>query len=683
MRNSFVSAFIVGLFLVLNNSALGDNPQNKNCDQTDCSECPQVSPYPDMGKTELNYKNGEYDGMQRIYYKNGKVWEESIYKNGKIDGIVKIYYKNGDLWEKQIFKNGILLDANHKPWNGPYKRLYKNGQIAAEAQYKDGLPQGEMKSYYENGKIKVIQDFITPERSILKTYTEKGVLKLEENILSNKYDGRQTLYYDNGKIQFEMTFKNNLPLGTRKDYSENGALKDEFTYLEGYKSWKYDEYYENGKIRKSGMFTGQTKADVKAEGITREYNENGQLKYELSYHHNKANGRAVNYYENGKIQSEVNWKDDVPTGIRKDYTKEGVLQAEYKYLDGYNKWEYILFYEDGKLMSSGFYTGGSPQKEMKQEGPYKEYYKNGRLKFEVTYKNNKKDGVQRKYFSDGTLRYEIPFKDGINQTYVAIENKDNILLQEIGVMQKVGDNTSPHEIFEKVKAVYKSWGTIKVKGVVITTTDTGGPKFRIHTDLDMILKKPNLFLITWTQLDQSMKESGAVWNDGQHQYHYMGYEQAYQIMKNEEQALHRASASSGSFENTIPYLFLNVWKGLYSIFDQLKDVKLEGIVKYNNEDCYVISGRPPHSQSVKFWISKSRSLIVKCLKVFDSSKDNLLTDKEIEEVLKNMGQKATESFKKSLRESLKRSQQESIHGLTVEIYNDISSPELGIKDLVL
>ena len=47
----------------------------------------------------------------------------------------------------------------------------------------------------------------------------------------------------------------------------------------------------------------------------------------------------------------------------------------------------------------------------------KEYYNNGKLKFEGFYKNNKRDGIGKEYYDNGKLKFEGEYKDGKRKGY--------------------------------------------------------------------------------------------------------------------------------------------------------------------------------------------------------------------------------------------------------------------------
>jgi len=113
------------------------------------------------------YKSDKIRGLEREYYKSGKIRGEFFYtKSGSIDGISKTYYENGKIMNEAIFIKDTV--------NVMYKAFYENGNIEFEVPFINGK---------ENG--------------VYKHYTEDGVLSWEIN-------------YTDGKM------------GERRDYDKNG-----------------------------------------------------------------------------------------------------------------------------------------------------------------------------------------------------------------------------------------------------------------------------------------------------------------------------------------------------------------------------------------------------------------------------------------------------------------------------
>jgi hypothetical protein len=167
---------------------------------------------------------------------------------------------------------------------------------------------------------------------------------------------------------------------------------------------------------------------------------------------------------------------------------------------------------------------------------------------------------------------------------------------------------TPSEILDKVTATYKSMETYKSDGTITSDIDTGGTKMTIETSFSILLKKPNLYLISWTQKNMpmpGMAQSGAVWSDGTQPYLYMGAMNAYSRMSSDELALGGATGISGGAANTIPSYFLSVFEEQPAPCSRIIDPKIEMSEKVGEEECYVIGGSSPISKREAIWGSQT------------------------------------------------------------------------------
>ena len=252
------------------------------------------------------------------------------------------------------------------------------------------------------------------------------------------------------------------------------------------------------------------------------------------------------------------------------------------------------------------------------------------------------------------------------------------------------EDLTPSKIFEKVKATYESMQTYKSQGIITSDIDSGAMKMNMETSFSILLKKPNLYLISWTQKDTpmpGMARSGAVWSDGTQPYLYMGMMNAYSKMGSDELALASATGISNGAAFTIPSLFLSVFKWRPVPFSRLKDPKMEKTEKVGEEDCYVIRGASSISKEEAFWISKSRNLILKYYRSLEPPEGGVamreMTDEELEGAIRGMGLKVTEESKQKMREMMKTSgdalKAAQLKGLSREVHREISFPEMDAK----
>ncbi len=118
----------------------------------------------------LPYKKIE-NGNSKIvcYFPNGKKSIEVNYTNGELNGVRTTYCSNGNVVEVESF----LYNQSH----GPTKSYYPNGKIKTEENYYYGSNQGVFKDYYESGKLRKESYYVNGvEHGVTKYYNEAGVL---------------------------------------------------------------------------------------------------------------------------------------------------------------------------------------------------------------------------------------------------------------------------------------------------------------------------------------------------------------------------------------------------------------------------------------------------------------------------------------------------------------------------
>lgn len=266
----------------------------------------------------------------------------------------------------------------------------------------------------------------------------------------------------------------------------------------------------------------------------------------------------------------------------------------------------------------------------------------------------------------------------------------------------IADDMSPDELMKKVEATYAAMQTYKSEGTITTDMDTGGMKMKTETAFSILLKKPNLYLISWTQENMpmpGMDSSGAVWSDGTQPYLYMGSSMmnTYSKMTSDEMALGGATGISGGAAFTIPAMFLQVFNhnmGLsnpeYSApFRRLKDPTIEGSEMIGGEDCYVLTGPSATSKVETFWISKTSYLIRQAYETLDTPEGGtetpaIPTGAQLEETMRSMGLEVTEESKKNMKQMMESSRtmlkNMKLKGSSTELHTSISSPELNKSD---
>ena len=176
-------------------------------------------------------------------------------------------------------------------------------------------------------------------------------------------------------------------------------VDDEKTQLE----WKKN--YKEGKL----------------DGLSEEYNKNGQLEESVTYKEGEEEEEVkYTYYENGQLKKKETYKDGKKDGQWEEYGDNGQLWSKETYKDGKEdgQWEiYNVRYNDDDTLQRGslFYKG--TYMDGKQDGQWEEYHDNGKLFYKGTYKDGKENGQFEYYDENGKLdeKESGMYKDGVKQ----------------------------------------------------------------------------------------------------------------------------------------------------------------------------------------------------------------------------------------------------------------------------
>ena len=261
--------------------------------------------------------------------------------------------------------------------NGYNKFYYPTGQVSSEGNMLEGKPEGYWKTYYATGIMKSEgnrKNFVLDSLWIF--YNESG--DTLEKI--NYYNGKKNGYYFTYKYQYD---KNKKKTG--------GLVSKELFLMDVKQGTSY--YYENGKLN---MII--TYKNGKKQGIAKELDDDGNIITLLEYKNDylifkeKINrkdtkglkqGTWKNFYSNDKIKTESNYINDTLNGYYKEFDEKGNLVKIFRY------------------------RGGNKQKidsvKSSNVNIKEDYYENGRIKFRVAYIDSVPVGMHKSYAIDGTV----------------------------------------------------------------------------------------------------------------------------------------------------------------------------------------------------------------------------------------------------------------------------------------
>ena len=192
--------------------------------------------------------------------------------------------------------------------HGPWKEYFDedSGQLKFEGEFVHGKRTGLFRFYQEGLKNPAATMFFDPNSDTVevkylsqagKTISEGQMLNqkrtgrwtyyhknsdkimMTENYVDGKLHGKQTTYYDTGKIAEEANYQEGLLQGERLLYSEKGVILEQLNY-------------DRGELHGPAKF----------------FNGKGELRSEGSYKRDKHHG-TWKYYENGQLKEEKDYSD--------------------------------------------------------------------------------------------------------------------------------------------------------------------------------------------------------------------------------------------------------------------------------------------------------------------------------------------------------------------------------------
>ncbi len=242
-------------------------------------------------------------------------------------------------------------------------------------------------SIITNGQIKNIEN---PNGKNIYYYAN-GKVSSEGRMINNKPDGLWKSYYPDGKLKSIGIRRSELLDSVWNFYDIKGNISEKINYLDGRKSgYQYSfEYFKNSN-----------------DSIV------GYIKSQELYLNNLRNGISEFYYPDGMLKTAISYKSGRKDGYTKEFNENGIITM-------------IIIYSDGREVDREIIN---QYKDSLKNGPWKEFYPNGKLKKEENFNNGQLNGLVKLYDLSGELlkanRYE---NDTLKDTVVNIESEIDIV----------------------------------------------------------------------------------------------------------------------------------------------------------------------------------------------------------------------------------------------------------------
>ena len=255
---------------------------------------------------------------------------------------------NGFVYEETLKIEGkdevvVYHSKSGKPFSGECKVCYDNMQLKMKIEYSNGRLIGQDTVYYQNGNVQFIYSHDNlgygKEDGAQIYYREDGSLKWEKNYVMGMADGEFRYYFADTSIFKIERYKNNQLHGKKQEFYSNGALKKEIDYKNGMWNGTYITYFSDGKVESEQQFVNDEK-----DGPSTYYYATGDLFYSENHEKGSKEGAFKRMYATGRMWTKESYKNDLRDGEFEEY-----------YDNEKNTIKYRATYKKGNLLSETYY----------------------------------------------------------------------------------------------------------------------------------------------------------------------------------------------------------------------------------------------------------------------------------------------------------------------------------------
>lgn len=313
---------------------------------------------------------------------------------------------------------------------------YANDSISSEGTLRNGKPDGYWKTYYENGRLKSEgnrKDFLLDGPWIF--YSEEGDTTMLVHYEKDLKNGLRKIYMSD-EVLVELLDKGTR-VGTSHRYDRRYHLLQDIPIKDGYEHGLSPVYDTTGRLieiitYKKGFVTSReviNRYDTQGRkhGYWKEYYPNFELKSEIYYKHGLRNGFYKVYDEKGNLLLITKYVNDVeeviasemkPLQMQHEYYPNGRIKREASFRDGKREGTWREFDENGNVINAQIYKNGTlvqsgvMDTDGTRRGEWVELYPDSTLRAKGLFINGKRSGEWKFYYPGKVLEQVGKYKDG-------------------------------------------------------------------------------------------------------------------------------------------------------------------------------------------------------------------------------------------------------------------------------
>jgi antitoxin component YwqK of YwqJK toxin-antitoxin module len=181
---------------------------------------------------------------------------------------------------------------------GYWRKLDSAGQVIYTGHFRDGIPVGEFRYYYPDGKLKTVSILSNKgKRAVTTSYFQNGRKMAAGNYLNEKKDSIWRFFseFDSAVVSQE-SYVAGLIHGTSKVFFPEGGLSEVYHYVNGTRDGAWERYFPDGKLKLRGSYKAGEKA-----GRFQIFDDSGKTRLSGQYSQGHQDGTWTYFDEKGEV----------------------------------------------------------------------------------------------------------------------------------------------------------------------------------------------------------------------------------------------------------------------------------------------------------------------------------------------------------------------------------------------
>lgn len=304
----------------------------------------------------------------------------------------------------------LAHDSKRKAWHA--KVFYVESGTVRRDYYVDakdfvsGKPVLASKTYYSSGKLG--QSYQNDAKGQIQgeviTYSESGIVTKRAHYLNDEREGWETTYHDNGKKAESYNWHAGKHVdGEYLEYDEDGAVIGRLTYHNDVLDGPILGYYPDGKVKSRAQYV-----NGKMVGPNLSYFPDGSLQSSTDYVDNAPKGWQIEYHPNATVKQKVFVDEHSVQRSHASWNDQGVQTVQWQWDEQHREQgDFKEWYANGQIKEQKTYKDG------KLEGPSITWWQNGQMNTSVHYVEGREQGVMRMWKQDGSPNGECRYEAGV------------------------------------------------------------------------------------------------------------------------------------------------------------------------------------------------------------------------------------------------------------------------------